>query len=245
MTSASCHRGIRAATARGFSLVEMAIGMLVLALLLGSILVPLAAQVEQRKITETQKALDEIREALLGYAIANGHLPCPDRMSGTGSNNGVEDITGNDCGTNLEGNLPWATLGTPGIDSWGNRLRYRVSNVFAQRGPPVIAFGTTSSVEVCADAACATRVTVSGDGPPALVISYGKNGLGALNGTNNLQNPLPPTGSDEAENTDGDQRYVTRVQSATGSPLGEFDDLFAWVPRSVLLNRLVTAGRLP
>jgi type II secretory pathway pseudopilin PulG len=235
----------RGAFARGFSLVELAIGMLVLALLLGSILVPLSAQVEQRKIAETQKALDEIREALLGYAIANGHLPCPDRSTGTNSNNGVEDITGNSCGSNLEGNLPWVTLGTPGVDSWGNRFRYRISDVFAQRGPPVIAFGTTSSVEVCADAACATRVTASGDGPPALVLSYGRNGRGAINGTNNVQNTLPTAGTDEAENTDGDQTYVSRVESAQGSTAGEFDDLFTWVPRSVLLNRLVAAGRLP
>jgi prepilin-type N-terminal cleavage/methylation domain-containing protein len=229
--------------ARGFSLVEMAIGMLVLALLLGSILVPLSAQVEQRKITETQKALDEIREALLGYAIAQGHLPCPDRMSGAGSNNGEEDRAGINCSVE-EGNLPWVTLGTPGTDSWGNRFRYRISPVFAET-PPNIAFGTVSGVDVCGDSACATRVTVQNDGPPALIISHGRNGRGAINGSNNAQNPLPPAGSDELENTDGDTLYVSRVQSAEGSALGEFDDLFAWVPRSVLLNRLVASGRLP
>ncbi len=41
----------------GFSLVELAIAIFVIALLLGSILIPLSTQVEQRKTSETQKAL--------------------------------------------------------------------------------------------------------------------------------------------------------------------------------------------
>lgn len=231
---------------RGFTLVEMAIGILVISLLLGSILVPLSAQVEQRKISETQKALEEIREALLGFAIANGHLPCPDKTTPAGvgtANDGLEDVNVTACVAN-EGNLPWGTLGAPSADSWGNRYRYRIHDTFAQRGPPVLGFTTASGIEVCADSGCVSRLTASGDGPPAVILSHGKNGLGAISSMTSAANPAP-TGVNELENTDGDVRFVSRVQSTAGSVVGEFDDIVIWLPRGVLLNRMVAAGRLP
>jgi prepilin-type N-terminal cleavage/methylation domain-containing protein len=235
------------ARSRGFSLVEMAVGMLIIALLLGSILVPLSTQVEQRKTSETQKVLEEMREAVLGYAIANGHLPCPDKTVTTGAGtrwDGAEDASATTCAV-PEGYFPWATLGTPSADSWGNRFRYRVHLTFAQRGPPVLGFTTASTIDVCADSACTSRLTNASDGPPAVIISHGRNGLGGYNATTNSQNPLPPAGTDERENTDEDLVFVSRIESATGSGLGEFDDIVLWLPRGVLLNRLVSAGKLP
>ena len=52
----------------GFTLVEMAIVLMIVGLLLGGLLVPLSAQMEQRNVTETRKQLDEIQQALIGYA---------------------------------------------------------------------------------------------------------------------------------------------------------------------------------
>ena len=78
----------------GFTLVELAISIFIIALLLGSILVPLSTQVEQRQLTETQKTMEEIRDALLGFAATNGYLPCPDLQVGGTPNDGIEDVTG-------------------------------------------------------------------------------------------------------------------------------------------------------
>ncbi|MDP2785976.1 MAG: prepilin-type N-terminal cleavage/methylation domain-containing protein, partial [Sulfurimicrobium sp.] len=61
----------------GFTLVEMAIVLIIIGLLLGGLLMPLSAQMEQRRISETQKTLDEINQALIGFAVANKRLPCP------------------------------------------------------------------------------------------------------------------------------------------------------------------------
>ena len=55
---------------RGFSLIELAIAVFIMALLLGSILVPLQSQIRSRKLDETQRILDQAREALLGYVAA-------------------------------------------------------------------------------------------------------------------------------------------------------------------------------
>lgn len=63
--------------APGFSLVELAIVLFVVSLLIGGLLMPLSAQYEIRGRQETDKALANIREALIGFAVVNGRLPCP------------------------------------------------------------------------------------------------------------------------------------------------------------------------
>jgi len=236
--------------ARGFSLIEVAIAVFVITLLLGGILVPLATQVELRKISETHKALDEIRDALLGFALANGYLPCPDKTTAAGAgtqNDGQEDVSAGTC-VAPEGNLPWVTLGAGISDVWGNRFRFRVYGTFAQRAPStpfnISTLGNPNPLQVCTTGACTISLTNSSDGPPAVILSHGKNGFGARNATTNAANPAP-AGADELENTDGDTTFVSRAQSATGSGAGEFDDVVTWLSRNVLLNRMVAAGKLP
>lgn len=138
----------------GFTLVEMAIVLVIVGLLLGGLLMPLSAQVEQRRIGETQKALEEIKEALIGFAIANGRLPCPaPATTATGSAGaGLEATTGTGIAltcTNVNGVgvLPWATLGVNETDSWGWRYTYRVTLLFA-RGQPRIAIQDFDSLAV-------------------------------------------------------------------------------------------------
>ena len=72
---------------KGFTLVEMAIVMLIVALLLGGLVPTLSSQVDQRHASETSKQLDEIQQALIGYAIIYGRLPCP----ASDTSNGMED----------------------------------------------------------------------------------------------------------------------------------------------------------
>ncbi|MGH8758072.1 MAG: type II secretion system protein [Burkholderiales bacterium] len=232
---------------RGFSLIEVAIAVFIIALVLGGILVPLSTQVEQRKTGETQKTLDDIRQALLGFALAYGYLPCPDMTTaGPGANDGQEDVNAGVCVTN-EGNLPWATLGVTGYDSWGNRHRYRVHPSFSQRAPATLfTLSTTSNLQVCADQGCGTSLTTVTDGPPAVVLSHGKNGYGAINSITNTVNPAP-TSLGELANTNGtaDTIYVSHTQSDIGSTTGEFDDNVVWLSREILLNRMVAGGRLP
>ena len=63
----------------GLSLIEVAIALAVSALLLGGLMVPLAAQIDRYRVRETEAALGQALEALLGYAAAHGNrLPCPD-----------------------------------------------------------------------------------------------------------------------------------------------------------------------
>jgi prepilin-type N-terminal cleavage/methylation domain-containing protein len=231
----------------GFTLVELAISMFIIALLLGSILVPLTTQVEQRQVSETQKTLDEVREALLGFAVANGYLPCPDVTAGTGANDGFEDVTAATgvcqvlSGTIATGNLPWATLGLGNQDSWGNRFRYTVLANFAQRTPatPFSITTAATTLRVCSSQAC-TSITTSA--AVAVIVSHGNNGLGAINAATNTAHPAP-TSVDEIENTDTDLDTVSRVRSTVAG--SEFDDVVVWLPKFTLINRMVAAEKLP
>lgn len=237
--------------ASGFTLVEIAIVLLIIGLLLGGMLMPLTAQMEQRRISETQKALDEINQALLGFAIANDRLPCP----ASPTSNGVESPSGGGTCTNPhDGFIPAVTLGLQQtdsqgymVDAWGmpqNRIRYAVTtangNAFTTTGGMrTITMSTLApDLRVCASATGITATTC-GTAPalvnnaPAVVLSLASNA--AAGGT----------GLDEAANLNGDQVFISHQRTGAGAPNGEFDDLVAWVSPNTLFNRMVAAGRLP
>ena len=248
---------------RGFSLIEMAFVLVIITLLLGGLLVPFATQVEQRRIAETQKAMEEIKEALIGYALSHSstgtpsqpYLPCPD-TNGDGTEE-TRDGSGNCPNPGLaEGELPWVTLGTAPTDAWGNRFHYQVTKGFANS---VTGFGLASpagDITICnmapsAGCALSNRLATS---IPAVVLSYGKNGYGALNGNTPAtvlpqkpsRNPIAAAGLDETANLDAaDAIFVSRIITGPGAGLQEFDDLVIWLSPNVLYNRMVSAGRLP
>lgn len=226
--------------ARGFTLIEMAVAIFIIALLLGSLLIPLTTQVEQKQTSDTNRALEEIKDALVGYALANGHLPCPDTNA-----DGVEDRVAGRCGAggaSIAGNLPWSDLGVASTDVWGNRFRYVVNESFARNDTTFALTTTGTNVRVCTTAACATTLSTTA---VAAVLSLGKNGYGATNSLGGA-NPAPPVANlGEIENTDNDRDVVSRVQSGAEHPDGEFDDIVTWLSRYILLNRMVMANKLP
>src|SRR5471032_1171294 len=113
---------------RGFTLIEIAIVLVIVGLMIGGLVTPLSMQIEQRKVGETQKALDEAKEALVGFALRNGYLPCPAISAG----NGLEDRAGNRCNNErCVGLLPWATLGLGKLDGWNHLYRYSVTPAFS------------------------------------------------------------------------------------------------------------------
>jgi prepilin-type N-terminal cleavage/methylation domain-containing protein len=251
---------------QGFTLIEMAVVVAVIALLLGSILVPLATQVEERRFGETRRMLDDAREALLGFAIANGRLPCP--ASGTSS--GLESPTGGGPCTNpYNGFLPAATLGIQptddqglAIDPWGNRIRYAAAvgagadlNVFTTANGISNRFLTgtpTPDIHVCSTGILPGSeppfgFPICNAGPPdttltksaaAVLFSVGPNGRTGGTSTDEAQNPNPNSGSN-------DRLFVSRPQRSADTTAGEFDDIVIWLSPHILYNRMVAAGKLP
>jgi len=118
----------------GFSLVELAIVLLVVTLMLSSLLYTLSAQTEQRNFEDTRRRLEQARELVLAFAIVNGRLPCPARSTSAGVEvrnaageckdaGNVEDYYGGAlAGGAVGGFLPAVTLGFPTVDAAGFAL---------------------------------------------------------------------------------------------------------------------------
>jgi prepilin-type N-terminal cleavage/methylation domain-containing protein len=219
----------------GFTLVELAVVLAIFGLLLGIMVIPLGTQVDQQRYAEAQRQLNAVHEALLGFAIANGRLPCPANpavASGV-AGAGTENKPGAACAVG-EGVLPWATLGVPELDPWGLRLTYRVALNFADdpgAGMQASFLITDAGNIVITDGA----VNIAA-GIPAVVVSHGKNGLGAFrpDGTQ-----VPNAAGNELENANANITFVSRL------PAPNFDDVLVWVSPNVLKTRLVAANRLP
>lgn len=206
----------------GFTLVELAIVLFIVTLLLGGMLTPLSQQIAGRQTSDTRRTLDEARIALIGHAITHARLPCPDH-DGDGSEDRTADAT---CKATV-GRLPWLTLGSAEADAWGNRLDYAVSPDFAAAITPA----ATATVELCPHPACAQPQLLA-----AIVLSHGRNGLGADN-TMGRQN-LAPAAAGEQANVDGDLRFILHPPSAADRADGEFDDLAITLSPAWLLGRV-------
>lgn len=217
------NKGI-AFTSSGFTLVELAIVLVIVGFLVSAFLAPLSAQLDQTRNAEARRDLDEIKNVLLGFAVINGRLPCPDATG-----DGLEDACANANATSSTGgNLPWVSLGLKSTDPWNRAYQYRVNNAFTVNFTLNTAGAGAGIIRVCADNACA--VTESAN-VPMVVFSRGKNGA-----------IFPPVSLDEQENSDGDGTFVNHGFVDGPNP---YDDLVSWLSVGSIMNRMVSAGRLP
>lgn len=245
---------------RGFTLMELAVSLCVIALVLGSIIVPLQTQIETRKIDETRRLLDLAHEMLLGYAAANGYFPCPADEASQGQEAAGSDHTTGGCAV-YQGYLPAALLGFRptdaqgyGVDAWGtnmNRLRYAVAEVTVSgiaypftrangmRNVAMASLAATPLLHICQSGDgvsandCGTAVTLANNAV-VVVWSVGPNAASGGLSVHEVQNPNPNGGS-------VDRVFVNRGVSTVAGH--EFDDLVTWIPVTVLLSRLVATGQ--
>jgi type II secretory pathway pseudopilin PulG len=236
-------------------MIELAVVLFIIALVLGSILVPLTTQVEQRQISDTQKTMEEIREVLIGFAIANSYLPCPDTTG-----DGVSDPATPGICPNVEGFVPWATLSVARGDAWGNRFRYRVTSEFTNTPVATCAtgdgrLGLCDSGNITVNTRTSTKtIQALASNVVAVIISHGKNGYGATSTAGAAIASVPVANVDEASNVDSNATFVYRTPTGVSSPCSdsvvgqtycEFDDIVAWLSAFTLFNRMVSAGKLP
>ncbi|TAH46321.1 MAG: type II secretion system protein [Betaproteobacteria bacterium] len=215
----------------GFTLAELAVVLVILALLTGSMLVPLGARMEARDRQRTADMLRDIEQALTGFAIVHGRLPCPSSEADPASPHyGLEDAA--PCSMAAEGRLPWRTLGMPAHDAWGTarghagddwagHWRYRVDAAFVA-GTLGADTAPTSNLQIRADDGSAIT-TLSDSQAVAIVLSTGPNRRAdGHNATYSAAAPL----------------------YEAGDPSADFDDLLVWIGRPLLVARLAQAGRL-
>lgn len=235
----------------GFSLIEMAMVLLILGLLLGGILSAVSVSTDNIRISNTQAQLQEIEEALYGFAQVNGRLPCP----ATNSSAGLEAPAGGGNCTNYFGFVPSATLGLYGginedgllLDAWQNPYRYGVSrnsgNYFTSvagvqsffNNASTLLVSNTDMIRVCNTNDCSG--TILADPVPAIIISMGEN-WATYTSTNETENSGETTlGTYDVPN---DRTFVDTEFNETN-----FDDELRWLSPHILFSRLIQAGQLP
>lgn len=228
---------------RGFTLVELAIVLVLVTILIGGLAAPLSAQIQARRIAETRQLLQEARDAVLGYAMTHAaatagrrHLPCPDTdMPPDGREN---RRNAGECNASV-GTLPWVDLGTAPHDAWGNRLRYAVIREFANGNSGFSASsGLSDPFKVCGTHTC--TVADVADNLVVVLVSHGPNGWGAYNANGTAL--AAPSGPDETQNLSFSRTYVNRAPTKSNAAAGEFDDLLIWLSRDQLIARVCPPG---
>ncbi len=260
---------------KGFTLIELAVVLFLVALVLGGVMTPLSTRIEQEERKKTEVVLAEIKESLIGYTLVNGHLPCPDcfvdgASCGTGTaitDDGFEDgldsttaaVTGpraidfNQCIVEV-GYLPWATLGVSQFDAWGNRFMYSVDSNFADDndGTPATAncpatVPATSNVSFKICSLGDMNVWENGGATPTNQVASNVSALVLSHGANG--NPFggtAPTSADEVENWWTDVVDRNFVSDDYNtSTANQYDDMVIWITPATLIYKMINAERLP
>jgi len=250
---------------RAFTLIELAVVILVITVLASGLAMPVAAQLEMRRAAETRRILDDARESLLAFAAANGRLPCPATESSRGEEGFAPggDSGNGSCARFYDGYLPGAALGLSPLDGEGfvrdawnterSRIRYAVFGGGAAVNGVANPFTRANGLQ-------AATLAGLGDAPHFIFIcasSAGTSGSGCGPAANQLTRraafvllslgpnagAAPAEGGDESRNQSGDPVFVHH--EATGAGNAAFDDIVQWVPMHLVASRMLAAGRLP
>jgi prepilin-type N-terminal cleavage/methylation domain-containing protein len=161
----------------GFTIIELAIALTIVAFIVGGLAVPISTRIAEQQYTDTQANIDRAVETLVGFAINNRRLPCPDvnmaAAAAADNRDGLEDtqlnaagaITGCAVGTlgtqsavdgASWGDIPWRSLGLQppnNADAWNNRLRYAVFTPLTTQAiapPPAVGLRCATGVDAAA-----------------------------------------------------------------------------------------------
>lgn len=258
---------------KGFTLIEIAVVLVIVGLLVGSFIGSISNRIETTRRDSTSNQLEDIKEAIIGHAIANGRLPCPTTTTGQGR----EQPAGGGVCTWQHGFIPGLTLGLSGhynrdgllTDSWGNPIRYSVSTADASAFTTAPGAGGMADIGMAALSPdmviCAGDSTTATDctgGPaklteeaPFIVLSLGKDGrdFAAAAAPNSDQGEnagetvvaANAAGENIAYTVGGNRVFVSKSYSEEASTAGRFDDIVVWMSKYILYSRMMEAGQLP
>ncbi|WP_018152134.1 type II secretion system protein [Leeia oryzae] len=256
----------------GFSLLELAIVLLVISILTAGALRLLGTMNQNRQQDETRQRLDIARIAVLDYVALYGQLPCPASAASAGQPD--VDAQGH-CTHPYDGFLPAAALGISGVDgqgfiadAWGqtaNRVRYAVAvNAFSgavsclsapgsnyaglwtanRQASPNLASNFYQATPLLPELCVCSTASCS---PSATWLAPGVAVVLYSTGGNALAGGKS---KDEAQNPNqnggsADRIFVYHAPTMAGTIGGEFDDQMTWISSAEIYGRMLMAGRLP
>jgi len=179
---------------RGFTLIEIAIVLIIVTILLGYTMAMVPVQQELKQYRQADAEMSKIIDSLYAFAQVNGYLPCPAWTDDITDSTPAQTSSGLECrdfnGTASDcdgfdpsadtcdiwyGYVPGKTLGIDGkysdinkllLDPWGMPYRYQVTNANAGNADPNPDFITPGDIQ----AEAAAVVAGLGSLDPDLVI---------------------------------------------------------------------------
>ncbi|MCW8830177.1 MAG: type II secretion system GspH family protein [Gammaproteobacteria bacterium] len=252
----------------GFTLVELAIVLVIIGVLLGGFIGTLSSRIETTKRANTQQQMEEIKDAILGFAAANKRLPCPATTTSDGDSNPDDGA----CVWE-HGFVPGRTLGLEGsynrdnllLDTWGNPIRYSVTNSDGDSFTTTDGMKITTMISLDPDYFICDGSSTSGTGCvgsttianniPFILLSLGEDGnefVTAVAATSDQEEnsgelvvAANTAGENIAYTVGNNQIFVKKDYSSIDSSAGKFDDLIVWVSPYILYSRMIEAGNLP
>ena len=251
----------------GFTLIEIAIVLLIVSILLGYTVALFPIQQELKQYRAVEKEMDDIVNSLIGFAQVNGRLPCAD-----GTGDGRADWPGGvaDC-TAWFGNFPGKTIGFDGnysqagvlLDPWGTAYQYQVSASNSGFPAPddgvgdfTIANGMRGAgisnlvpnLQVCnTQPAAHTAAAPNDDTVCDANTDAATNLVAVLISVGKDKNFVVAGTSDiQSENLDNSVTDTVFVSSTRNDATGtEYDDIVKWISPNLLFSKMIEAGQLP
>lgn len=241
--------GRKLGQALGFTLIEMAIVLVVIGLIVSGGLVAVGPVVENAKINETVQKLDRVEQALVVHVIQHGCLPCP---AGPGEpataayDAGYAVAGGAEYTTSCtaaacdfaQGALPWVKLGiseADASDAFGARFSYSVPGALTLADSMV---RTGSSYPTGPLQVTNYGGTVITENAAYVLVSHGPNrGGGYLMSTGTLVPSLAYASPTEPGNADGAEPYVQDDPRLDKSGTAYFDDIVRWRSAPMIIQQ--------
>jgi prepilin-type N-terminal cleavage/methylation domain-containing protein len=243
---------------RGFSLVEMAIVLVIAGLLISAAITLGAAQIASSRILTTKDRQAAVKASLITFILRNNRLPCPavPTLSDLDAGYGFEAATPGACagvpsgsGSSI-GILPWKTLGLSSDaanDGYYSRFTYAVTTSQTNLNANTLA-GMRGSMSIHSAAPVSSVNQINNCTPAGwtynpcsavvVIISHGALGNGAY--TESGQRIDLPLGPDELENTNLDSAFVDK--GFAENQVNSYNDLVMALDPGDLLLPITTNG---
>jgi prepilin-type N-terminal cleavage/methylation domain-containing protein len=253
----------------GFTLIEIAIVLLIVTILLGYTVAMFPIQQELKQYRQVNSEMEKIKDALIGFAQVNGRLPCPDtNTDGRENDLDVWDIENDAAGTDnfidscaaYEGLVPMTTLGLQGkadsnnnlLDPWGGTYRYAISDmdesldsVIDLVSPNGIRAEGISNVrpdlKICNGPSDAANTCPGADAAAQALNTVAEGIAVVLVSIGKNRNNI--TSTIQTENTDADTAFVYAARSDSSG--AEYDDIVKWISANSLFSKMIEADQLP
>lgn len=261
-------------TYQGFTLIEIAIVLLIVSILLGYTVSMYSVQTELRQYRKAEAELERIESYLISFAQVNGRLPCPDTDT-DGYENDLDNLY-NDTGVvyavgdipddfpdgcaQYTGFVPRGTLGLSGsldenenmIDPWGQPYRYHISSVNTLSVPIDLVSPNDIRIEGLSNISPPDLFVCDDSNdvnlPPEIDCSDGNTGDSVVD---NVSVIILSTGKEFQGGTSNiqdenlDADLVYTKGSFSDSAGSEFDDVIRWISPNILYSKMIEAGQLP